>query len=258
LLSDAADYGFLLHSRFDFDPLCRPSPWQIPAQSSLCHDPFQTSLSGRTEELYSLAFDGVAEPEGSIFALIQIQDELLVLLPLSRTSRANAPSRPDRRFDVLGEALAAAKDSVESNRSDALLALAPYLAPEQFDEALAAALAVAKAVRDGDKRSFVLAALAPHLVPERLGEAFEAARAIGSESARARALAALAPQLGREQLSEALMAAKAIGSKSGRLRTLAALAPYLGPEPRAAVLGEALAAARAIGREFFVRTHWPR
>ncbi len=57
------------------------------------------------------------------------------------------------------------------------------------------ALAAARAIGDESDRAQALAALAPHLDPQHLGEALTAARAIKSKSARAQALAALAPRL---------------------------------------------------------------
>ena len=76
-----------------------------------------------------------------------------------------------------------------------------------------------------------------------LGEALEAARAIRDEESRSAALATLAPRLVElGQPAEALAAARAIGDEEYRSRALAALAPHL----TAPLLGEAVAAARAI------------
>ncbi len=70
----------------------------------------------------------------------------------------------------------------EDDRSSALAALAPYLGPEQLDEALAAAMAIDNVYYCSN----ALAALAPYFGPEQrpimLGKALAAAKAIGDEA----------------------------------------------------------------------------
>ncbi|HXG32350.1 MAG TPA: hypothetical protein VNJ11_03215 [Bryobacteraceae bacterium] len=113
-------------------------------------------------------------------------------------------------------------------RAGALAALAPHLPEPQRTEALAEALATARAIR---------AIQDPYSRPD----AFAALRALDAEHRRAKALAALAPHLPPALLAEALAAARAIEDANPRAKALAALAPKL-PEPeRRKVVGEAWA-----------------
>jgi hypothetical protein len=160
--------------------------------------------------------------------------------------------------------LLAWRQTPPEKRAGALAALAPHLPEPQRAEALAEALATARAIEDANRRAKALAALAPHLPPALLAEALAAARAIEGAYSRAKTLAALAQHLVEPErsqvLAEALAAARAIeGAYSrdeafildvalradfeaalDRAEALLALAPKL-PEPeRRKVVGEAL------------------
>ena len=151
---------------------------------------------------------------------------------------------PAQRDEVLREERAAAEVTRQSarERSDALAALAPYLAPDQIGGALAAA----EAIRDEADRARALVALIPRLDAGQrsdvVREAFIAAKAIGNEFSRALALVTLAAHLVPEQVAEAFGAATEIADENHRAMALAALVTRLRPEH----MGEALAAAHAI------------
>ena len=115
------------------------------------------------------------------------------------------------------------------------------------------ALVIVRQTASPEHQSKVLTLLAPQLPAKQqaavLAEALAAASQIGAEGARANALRALAPHLPLRLLTKALTAARQIGNKRLRVNTLRALAPYLPAEQEAAVLAEALIAARQIGAE---------
>ena len=114
---------------------------------------------------------------------------------------------------------------------DALVALAPDLSPDMFDQALDHVLAAALVTSDEQRRTDVLAALAPQLRGTQLDQVFEAACVMPSASSRVRALAALAQHLEGERLDqaleEALDAARQLTPESSTVQGLVALAPRL-------------------------------
>ncbi len=152
-------------------------------------------------------------------------------------------------------------------RAGALAALAPHLPEPQRAEALAEALATARAIEDANRRAEALAALAPHLVePERsqvlaeaLAEALAAARAIEDAHGRAEALLALAPKLPEperrkvvgEALADMLGSLDEASDDRDRVEVLEALAENVRKWQCDEVLGEALTAARKIKKPYF-------
>lgn len=87
--------------------------------------------------------------------------------------------------------------------------LAEHLGGEQRSEALAEALAAAKAIRDKHARAEALSELAEHLGGEQrseaLAEALSAAKAIGDEYYRAEAVSELVTHLSDEHLADAFV-----------------------------------------------------
>ncbi|MGK7915941.1 MAG: NB-ARC domain-containing protein [Prochloraceae cyanobacterium] len=130
------------------------------------------------------------------------------------------------------------KDS--SHQAEGLKAIAKYLPPSLFPEALDAA----RAIESEYFRAEALQGLAPHLTENLLPEALDAARAIESEYFRAEALQGLAPHF-PEVLPEALDAARAIEFEDERAEALQGLAPHLTEN----LFPETLDAARAIEDE---------
>jgi hypothetical protein len=133
----------------------------------------------------------------------------------------------------------------DSERSDALVKLAPHLPAELMAKALSAARSIA----DESARSRALTGLAPHLPAELMAEALSAARSIANEDARSHTLTDLAPHMPAkmmvEGLTEALSSARSIADENARSRALTGLAPYLPLE----LMAEALSAARSIADE---------
>ena len=142
-----------------------------------------------------------------------------------------------------------------AQKASELAKLATYLPPKLLQEALAAA----RAIGSESFQALALAQLARRLA--ELGhpaEALAVARAIGNESAQAQALTvqALTEVAGHmaapEQaalLQEALAAARAIRGESSRAQALTEVAGHVAAPERTALLQEALAAARALGDE---------
>ena len=113
----------------------------------------------------------------------------------------------------------------------------PRLSDGLQQQALAEALAAARAIGDEWRRAEALTGLAPRLPADlqqqALVEALAAARSIGEEGSRAEALVGLAPHLPADLLAEALAAAQELpeqepfGIGNPRARALARLAPRL-------------------------------
>jgi hypothetical protein len=187
----------------------------------------------------SMAWVEVNVPAGLLAACVRrgiVSPEFGLLLAWRQTPpekragalAALAPHPPEpQRAEALAEALATARAIEDANRR-------------------AKALATARAIEDANRRAKAFAALVPHLPPHLLAEALAAARAIGDPVRRAEALEALAPHLPPQLLVEALAAARAIEHAYWRAKALAALAQHLVEPERSQVLAEALAAARAI------------
>jgi hypothetical protein len=155
--------------------------------------------------------------------------------------------------DLLGEALAAARSIADDwRRADVLSGLVPHLPEEQQATVLGEALAAARAIANEVNWPEALMELAPHLSPDLLGEVLVAARAIVDDR-RAGVLSGLVPHLPEEEqatvLGEALAAARAIQDEEHRAEVLSTLAPHLPPDQQLLVLAEALAAARFIQNE---------
>ena len=131
-------------------------------------------------------------------------------------------------------------------RSDALIAIYPYLTPSEQPGVLGEALAAATAIMRDEGRAEALAELAPHLPADLLAQALAAATTIGDRYQRAKAVAALARRLPAGQqyhvLSKELAAMAALTDDVSRHNTLLALAPDLPP----GLAPQALAAASTI------------
>ena len=110
---------------------------------------------------------------------------------------------------------------------------------------LGEALAAAKAIGDGDAAHGLWPRWPPISRRSRLGEALAAAKAIGDDDARSRALAALAPHLAPEQGELARRSPPP--RPSAMTMTAHGLWPRWPPISRRSSVGEALAAAKAIG-----------
>ena len=128
----------------------------------------------------------------------------------------------------------------------------------QKTDVLIEALAVARKIKDGKLKAYILAAMAPNLANPRedrcSGERLSlAARKIKDEDSRTIALAAIAPNLPdplkNDILIEALTVAREIEDEFSRAYSLAAIAPNL-PDPlKNDILREALAFAKEINED---------
>jgi hypothetical protein len=153
--------------------------------------------------------------------------------------------------------LLAWRQTPPEKRAGALAALAPHLPEPQRAEALAEALATARAIEDANRRAKALAALAPHLPPALLTEALATARAIEDANRRAKALAALAPKVPeperRKLVGEVLtnMLGSLDFNDRDRVEVLETLAENLRKWQCDEVLGDALTAAREIEKPYF-------
>ena len=157
-----------------------------------------------------------------------------------------APYLPEAdRPVVLAQALAAASTTVSYMRSYRLAELAPHLPADLLKQALAAATAITEDYH----RASALISLAPYLPeadrPAVLAQALAATTATAENYNWVMALAELAPHLPADLLEQALAAATANIDDHYRAVALAKLAPYLPEADRPAVLAEALAAATA-------------
>ncbi len=153
------------------------------------------------------------------------------------------PALPDAMLD---EALGAARALAGAGSTRALRALAARVPADRRhalqDEVLRIEL---EAVGYESYFSGVLLDLAPHLPPDLTAHALGAVREAGSVGYLGRMLTYLAPRLPDESLGPALAAARGLTRADHRANALAAISDRLPPGERAALLAEALAAARA-------------
>ena len=163
-----------------------------------------------------------------------------------------APHLPDPlREQLLEEILTAEWEKwYADDRAQALTGLALHLPEPSRGQALREALATTREIRSSSDRVEVLIGLVPHLPKELLGEALAAAREIKKEQRRAEALCCLALCLPEGLLEEALVAAREIGKEQRHAKTLNDLALHLPNSSRAQAFGETLVVVREIGSEW--------
>lgn len=148
-------------------------------------------------------------------------------------------------YDLLSPSQAllyASKMSKERQRSEALVAIVPYL---KSDEMRAEALAISLSTRQEKWRVQALISLCPNLPEQLLQDTLAKAREIEDEWERERLLLALAaaPAAGEAFLQRVLEEARVIQNEYWRGRALSRLAPHL----RGALLEDAVTAVKAIG-----------
>jgi hypothetical protein len=131
----------------------------------------------------------------------------------------------------------------ESQKAEALKALADHLTSSELDHALHVALAI----DDDFYRAKALAGLAPFLSPIQRDSAIEATATINPFlNSRAEVLIGLAPYLSPVQLDAALQAAETISDDWYRAKAFTQLLPYLNGSARDRALRSGLQAATAI------------
>ena len=196
------------------------------------------SVSERLAEI-----DQIADASKKVEALVELASQLL-------------PSGSEVLEQALSAALAIQS---ESDRANALAAIAPQLPETERIKVLEQALSAALAIQDDrfGSRAKALAAIAPQLPttePQLLAQALSAAQSIQNEAYRAPVLAAIAPQLPEtERLQvwqQVLSTVLAIQDKFDRARDLAAIASQLPETERLQVWQQALSDAHDIQNEY--------
>jgi len=191
---------------------------------------------------------------------MQEYDESVIALPALLAHGAALFPEP-RRTEVRGAATNTARAIYGARyRAEALAAVAEALPEGSGQAILDEAIAAARDIPRPRDRALTLRMLVPQVRAGRRDDVVAAALAAAEEvewggdvdndlAARAVLLPPLAPYLSEGLVSKALGAARALGDPTMRGRILAMLAPHLAPDDRAVVLGEALAAARAINAD---------
>jgi hypothetical protein len=166
----------------------------------------------------------------------------------SDAERARALTKVASRLtgSLLSEAASAARGLVDAEaRAGALLALAPRLPEPDQSEAMDDALAAVRRVVGSQSRVLLLASAASHLSEPQLAEALSITQQLVGGDAQAEALARLAPHLPEQLLDDAMAIASSL-IDDHRARALAAFVTQVPAQEGAAVVGEALSAARQL------------
>ena len=139
----------------------------------------------------------------------------------------------EQRAALVSETLAIVEAMDEETFPFALPDLLPYLAEDQREEMLTAALASVRKIQSGYARASRLSGLAPHLPPEQrvevCKEALRAAQSVDDETGRGQALREVAACLPDALLTDGLASAQSAGYLGAQLEALRGLAPRLPP-----------------------------
>lgn len=190
---------------------------------------------------------------------IQEADESTEILPVLLT--AGASTFPlEMRSSVIDEALKISHEIDDARyRAEALIALFPFLPPENCPLVMQEALTTTYSIQEPREEFSILSKLIVHLPseqwPEVINKALKAIQTDFGEDkqdrtvARVTGMSLLSPFLSREQREEALTAAQKVRDPIVRSLCLAVLAPHFSPVQQSLLLTEALKAARRIKDE---------
>ncbi|MFL5628216.1 MAG: hypothetical protein ACJ788_21770 [Ktedonobacteraceae bacterium] len=190
---------------------------------------------------------------------VQEADESTEILPLLLTAGASV-FPPEMRSSVIDEALKIAReiDNVR-HRTEAFLALAPFLPPERCSPVIQEALGTAYTIQESKEQFPILSQLLTLLPPEQWSDVVDKTlKAVQKDFSKDKqdraiahvtALSGLAPFLSQEQREEAVIAARKLRHPKVRSLSLAALASHFPSAQCSLLLSEALKAAWRIRDE---------